>query len=134
MSVLYLDTSALVKLVVEEPESAALAKFLDDQPDAVLCTSVVGEVELHRAAARHSAAAERAALTVLAQVGVLPLSREISWAASSLQPTGLRTLDALHIATAASMGSDLRALVAYELRLFEAAVEMDLPVASPVIS
>jgi len=134
VSVLYLDTSALVKLVVDEPESEALAGFLDTHPDAVLCTSIVGEVELRRAAARHSAAAERVALTILAQLGVLPLSREISWAASSLRPTGLRTLDAIHVATAASLGSDLTALVGYDLRVLDAAAAMDLAVASPAIA
>lgn len=131
MALLHLDTSALVKLVVAEPESGALAAFLDHHADAVVCTSVVGRVELLRAAARRSPAVLAAAEEVLAACALLPITGEVVEAGVAVQPADVRTLDALHLATALGLADGLTAFVAYDRRLVTAAQALALPVASP---
>lgn len=131
MSAIYLDTSALVKLVVEEAESAALARWLDDRPDDVLCSSVVSRIELLRAARRRGASTVPAAVSLLAELALVALDPAVLELATELGPPGLRTLDALHLASAATLGPDLTRFVAYDGRLLEGAQLLEIPAISP---
>ena len=128
---LYLDSSALVKLIVLEPETAALRASLQEWPDRV--SSVLARVEVLRALARARvpAADRRQADEVLARVGLVRLDDTILGVAAALRPIELRSLDAVHLATALSLGGDLAALVAYDARLQAAARAADLRVLSP---
>lgn len=128
---IYLDTSALAKLVVEEKESQALALWLDDQPDTVMCTSVIARVELLRACRRRGPESAPRTLALLAELALVPLSSDVIESAWSVDPVGLRSLDAIHVASAASQGGDLNAFVAFDSRLIEAARDIGLPVAVP---
>jgi uncharacterized protein len=127
---LYLDSSALVKLVVEEPESRALAEFVDDAGDAV--SSVVAAIEVPRAARRTGVAEVQArAERVVARLGLLELDEDVVKRSATLDPPGLRTLDAIHLASALSISTGLDAFVAYDERLLSAASASGLNVASP---
>ena len=128
----YLDASALVKLVVPEPETSALAAALADLPDTV--TSVIGAVELRRAMVAAGATEEAAvgrANAVLERTTLVALTDEIRATAEAFPEPGLRTLDAIHLATAIALGSTLGALVAYDRRLTASALDIGLPVLAP---
>jgi uncharacterized protein len=127
---LYLDTSALVKLVLPEPETPALVAALP--AEARLVASEIAEIELLRAVRR--VAGEDpidAARSKLESVRLLPLSRRIRRRACELAPVTLRTLDALHVATALDLGELLDAVYAYDTRLSEAATQAGLRVLAP---
>ena len=128
---IYIDTSALVKLVVAESESSALIGWLDGRADQPLVTSIVGRIELTRAASRGGEAAIAAAQALAATVDILVLSDSIASQAATLSPTNLRTLDAIHLATAYEYRQGLSALCVYDHRLVEAARFHGLPVTSP---
>lgn len=131
-TVAFLDTSALVKLVSQERETAALRAWLAGPagPD-VVTTSTLGAVELLRAARRLEPDAAPEAERVLASVAQVSLTPSIMRAAAGLDPPPLRSLHALHLATALAIGSSLTELVAYDLRLLEAAVAIGLSTLSP---
>ncbi|MGQ0630811.1 MAG: type II toxin-antitoxin system VapC family toxin [Sporichthyaceae bacterium] len=126
----YLDTSALVKLVVAEPQTAALRAWLAGAPrDPVACDLV--RTELLRAVRR--AAPERAvqARAVLDSITLTTVGVATFEAAGRLDPTILRTLDALHLAAALDLGEDLDAIVTYDDRLAEAAHLHGVAVVTP---
>jgi predicted nucleic acid-binding protein len=131
--VVYLDTSALVKLLVLEAESAALRSFLADWPRRA--TSAVAEVELRRAGRRASDTdeLERRALEVIGGLHLIEVDAAIRQIAASLAPTSLRSLDAIHIASALALGDSLATLVAYDERLLSAARASNLVVSAPGI-
>ncbi|WP_405161000.1 type II toxin-antitoxin system VapC family toxin [Nocardia sp. NBC_01499] len=117
---LYLDTSALVKLVHLEAESAALMRWLDDRPDAPWVASALVEVELVRAV-RAAAPADLIHVPgVLARVDRLDMDGIVRSNAAAISPATVRSLDALHLATAIELAADLTALVTYDKRLGEA--------------
>ena len=126
----YLDSSALVKLVVSEPESVALRLYLVDHRERV--SSALAYVEVCRAVRRTGAseAALRRAEHVLARIGLVTLDEPLLRAAAALSPTGLRSLDAVHLATALSLDG-LDAVVTYDRRFDAAASEAGLAVESP---
>jgi len=128
--VIYLDTSALVKLVFEEAESGALEHWLLLQDDT-LATSVIGQVELLRVCRRIDPAGVPGAGLLLADMPIIPLAGWIVETAENIGPPTLRTLDALHLAAAFGMGDALTAFVAYDKRLRDAAVLIGLPVMTP---
>ncbi|MBP6997289.1 MAG: type II toxin-antitoxin system VapC family toxin [Phycicoccus sp.] len=130
---IYLDTSALAKLVVEEPESGALARWLDDRRHEVLVTSVVTKVELVRAASRHSPGGKSAALMLMAELALVPIDPSVIDTAWSLDPPALRSLDALHLASALSLNATGLTFVAYDHRLVAAAASAGLMVEAPGI-
>lgn len=123
MSVAYLDTSALVKLVVRESESAALQDWIRAGRDTgtSLTTSTLATVELTRAARRHSAAAARTAADLLPRLDHITMSSDVLRDAARLEPATLRTLDAIHLASARLVAASLSAFVAYDERLLDAA-------------
>jgi uncharacterized protein len=131
--VIYLDTSALVKLVYEEAESDALQHWLLLQEDTV-ATSVIGKVELHRVCRRVDPAGVAGAELLLADMPIIPLAGWIEETAENIGPPTLRTLDALHLAAAYGMVEVLTAFVVYDKRLRDAAVQIGLPVMTPGVS
>jgi predicted nucleic acid-binding protein len=117
-----------VKLIVPEPESEALEAALADR---VLVSSEVVEVEVLRAARRAGPEAERLVDLNLAQVSLVPLGARIRRAAGTLAPASLRTLDAIHLATALALSDLLDALIGYDGRLLAAARDRGVAVLSP---
>lgn len=124
-----MDSSALVKLVVSELESRALRDALRSWPQRV--SSVVAEIEVERVARRIGAGAIRRARSVLARIGLIELDEEVRRRASEVGPLALRPLDAIHLATAQSLGEDLGALCVYDIRIAEAAAVQSMDVVAP---
>lgn len=129
----YLDTSALVKLVLHEEQSDDLRQFLDDTSSQP-ATSEIAEVELLRAIARLDDQLINRGLEILAQLVLLPLTTSMRLRASYLAPSTMRSLDALHVATALEIQSDLECLVSYDERMLNAASDAGIKVVSPGIS
>jgi len=127
--VAYLDSSALVKLVVEEAESQPLRQALAAWPRRV--TSRISVVEVLRTARRQDRTAEPLARSVLTRVALLAVADRVLMAAARLDPPTLRSLDAIHLASAFRLGPELAAFVSYDARQLEAAEALGLPVISP---
>lgn len=124
--VIYLDTSAAVKLISDEPESDGLREFLDEGPTVV--SSDLLETELRRIGVRHGL--DQVLITnVLDGVTLTPLTRDQFREAGLYPQAGLRSLDALHLAGA--LGIDAAAMLTYDLRLAEAARAHGLEVIAP---
>ena len=128
---LYLHSSALVKFVLAEPETDALVKFLSGWPERI--SSVLARVEVLRAARRAGArgAVYRRAESVVARIGLVGIDAAVLGLAADLEPPGLSTLDAIHIATALSLGEELGCLVSYDARLSRAATSSGISVLAP---
>ena len=127
----YLDASALVKLVVPEPESADLVRFLEDVSDAV--TSTVSSVEVPRAAQRSTRRPDAidAAEEIVGRCTHIDLDRVARQAAARAAPPGRASLDAIHLASALRVGAILDAFVTYDRQLATAARDAGLTVVSP---
>src|SRR5262249_8096106 len=110
----YIDSSAFVKLVIPEAETEALAAHLSRSSVAVSATLL--RTEAIRAAVRSSAETVRETRLALRGVAFIDLSRELMDQAGALGPPGLRSLDAVHLAAALSLGDDLDELVTYDAR------------------
>jgi len=129
-SVAYLDTSAVVKLLMREPETANLRRQLRRWPRRV--SSALLTVELLRTV-------KRAGLPHLLSdarhlIGTLHLIRlddELLDRAAWLDPPNLRSLDAIHLATALSLGTDLGAMVTYDRRMAAGVEALGLPLVAP---
>jgi len=126
----YLDTSALAKLVLVEAETRALRDWLAARPDVPRVTNVIGEVELQRLATRVSQPAVSTARQLLARLDRLDLTPATLLRAAQFPPPEVRTLDAFHLASASEL-VDLVAVVTYDLRMVSAAASFGLPVVSP---
>ena len=124
----YADASALVKLVVEEPESQELLRWYVEAERVV--TSRIGVVETLRAAARRPHDPEHRD-HVVEDLEIIELDPSIGRAAGAIQPPALRTLDAIHLATALHLVPQLDAFVTYDDRLAAAARTLGLPVVRP---
>ena len=129
---IYFDTSALVKLVFEETESTALAEWLTVRADVPKVSSDLSTIELLRTCRRVDEDAVEAANLLLGGIDLLPMDRAIVEKAATLVPTDLRSLDAIHLASALSVKANLTALVAYDVRLCSAAAQAGIEVVSPV--
>lgn len=127
--VVYLDSSALAKLVVHEADSSALRRYLRRRKRRVSCA--LARVELIRAVRPHGAAAVAAARRVLGSVDLVRLDDVLLDEASELGGGTLRTLDAIHLAAARSLRGDLAAVVTYDARMTSAATDLHLTVAAP---
>ena len=128
---LYLDSSALVKLVLAEAESAALLEYLIAKPACV--TSELAHVEVIRAARRAAAdpAVEQRAERVMASFEILKITSEILARAARLEPRTLRSLDAVHLASALTLGADLAAMIVYDAALGTVATSCGVNVMTP---
>lgn len=125
----YLDTSAFAKLVMTEPESGALIGFLRTRPLQVAATLL--RTEVLRAALRVSQSHLAQARRQLASMAFIELGRPLLDHAGTLSPPELRSLDAIHVAAALTLGDDLGEFVTYDRRLADAARQWGLTVVSP---
>jgi uncharacterized protein len=125
----YLDSSAIVKLVVAEPESSALRRYLRRRKPYV--SSALARAEVGRALLPSGPAATRRGEAVLARIDLVRVSDTVLRAAGGLLPEEMRTLDAIHLATAQQLGEDLGQIVTYDARMKTVAEELGLKVAAP---
>jgi len=125
----YLDSSALVKVIVAEAETDALIVYLRAHP--VQVTSRIATVEVARAVARQGAVDPARASAVLEQVTLIELDAEVADRAGELAPASLGSLDAIHLATAIGLRRELDAVITYDARLAAGAEVHGLPVATP---
>ena len=130
MSALYLDSSAFVKLVVEEPETAAVRSFLADRSARRVSSALLRTESLR--AVRHLGSDVLATVREgLRRVDLVGIDDRILDTAGILEPQVLRTLDAIHLATAMAVGDDLEAIVTYDERMVDAARLLGLSTATP---
>jgi predicted nucleic acid-binding protein len=129
--ILYLDASAIVKVITPERESAALVRTLESWAEQA--TSGLSLAEVPRALRRIRATSTtlRRAERALEQLNIIRLDRDILDAAGAFRLPGLRTLDAVHLASALSLGGDLEAVVTYDRRLAMAARGAGVTVLAP---
>ena len=130
MSALYLDSSAFVKVVVEETESAALRAFLA-ATGARRVSSALLRAEALRAVRHLGPDAVTTVREGLRRVDLIGIDDRILDSAGILEPQVLRTLDAIHLATALAVGDDLDAIVTYDERMVAAARLVGLTTAMP---
>lgn len=131
MSIAYLDTSAALKLVVEEPESAALARYLTERPELALVASWLLYTEMHCAAARRPGLLSvETVREVLDQVEFVDISRKDLIDAASLAP--LRSNDALHLSVALRL--EVNEFITYDRELIDAAERFGVRAVSPAES
>ena len=129
MASTYLDSSAIVKLAVQEAESDALRRHLGRRRSLV--SSALARAEVLRALLGGGEASLLAGHRVLARVDFVRVNDRVLSAAGTLLPTELRTLDAIHLATAQQLGSDLHHLVTYDDRMTHAARTLGIRTAAP---
>lgn len=125
----YLDSSAIVKLVVKEAESAALQRYLARRRPLV--SSALARTEVGRALLPLGERAVRRGLDVLARIDLIRVNDSVLADAATLLPAELRSLDAVHLATARLLGSALGRIIAYDVRLTEAARGLGITVVAP---
>lgn len=125
---LYLDASALVKLVVPEAETVSLTTFVERH--AVLTSCSLARVEVLRAARPHGAAAVVTARALIAKLDLVQLDDELLDLAAELDGP-LRSIDAVHVAAAMELGEGLVALITYDRQMTRAAESLGLPVVAP---
>ena len=128
---IYLDAAAVVKLVRREPESDALLGWLADRSEARWVSSALVEVEVWRAIRRYVPAALNQVTTAMTTLNQFEIDAAIRSSAASLPDPLLRTLDAIHLATALQLGDELQEFVTYDARLLAAASGAGLTTASP---
>lgn len=132
---IYADSSAIVKLAVLGIETAALQEWLAQNTDP-LVSSALARVEVRQACRRLpdpvlAQAADLAAIQALQSVNLVPLATDIVEIASAISLPGLRGLDALHLATAMAIQSDISVLLTYDERLGRAAIASGFAVTAP---
>jgi predicted nucleic acid-binding protein len=127
--VIYLDASALVTLVTGRPYAAELRGFLADSPEMPMGTSTIGFIETVRTLDRVGSY-PTAMQDLLASFTEILVTDEIRDAAASL-PGGVRTLDAVHIASAQAIGDALVFLISYDKRMLDIAHAIGIPTAAP---
>jgi uncharacterized protein len=126
----YLDTSAAVKLVQEERGSAALLTWMAER-ERMLASSSLLHTELLRATRRSRPDLLAQARALLDHVTLIDIGWEVGERAGLLDPDGMRSLDAIHLASALALAEDLEGLVTYDVRLQEAALAAGLAVVAP---
>lgn len=126
---IYVDSSAIVKLAVREPESAALRRYL--QRKGPLVSSALARAEVLRALLPAGEKAIARGRSVLRRFDLVRVNDRVLNAAGLLRPAELRTLDAIHLASAGQLGAEMRALVTYDDRMAEAARQLGYRVVSP---
>lgn len=131
---IYLDTSALAKLLVAEAETPELRSWLlaQSNQDQHMVTSALSRVELLRAVARHGEPGlpDRARF-LLDGVDIIPITEAVITVAESIGPAGLRSLDAIHLASASQIRSELTSFVTYDRRLLDGCRDVGFKAQSP---
>ena len=128
---IYLDSSAVVKLALSEPESAALASYLAERADQALVSSSLHRAEVLRAIWRAEPGALPRAQRLIRRISLVRLSHDLLDNAATAPPAALPTTAAVHLASALAIKHDLTAFVCYDKQLSDAAEAAGLPVASP---
>lgn len=126
----YFDASALVKLVVEEPETAALRAWLLAEPRTVVSCDLA-RTELFRTVRRVSPELLTDAERLLSTITLLTIETTDFGDAGRLNPVSLRTLDAIHVVAALKLGDDLKGMVTYDKRLVDACTFVDIETIAP---
>ena len=129
MAATYLDSSALVKLAVQEPESGALRRYLKRRRPLV--SSALARTEVLRALLLEGDEALTRGRAVLASVEIIRINDRILNAAAVLRPPEVRSLDAIHLATAQHLGTDLGRVITYDERMLHAAKQLRIRTAAP---
>lgn len=125
----FLDSSALVKLVIREPETPALRRYLATRPQRIACQLV--RTEVPRAVRQFGPRALAKARSVLERVEIVRLDDDLLDAAALIDPAVVRSLDAIHLATAQLLARELEAVVTYDSRMRTAAERIGLAVVAP---
>ncbi|MGH8989511.1 MAG: type II toxin-antitoxin system VapC family toxin [Acidimicrobiales bacterium] len=129
MAAIYLDSSALVKLAIGEPESGALRRYLRRRRPLV--SSALARVEVLRALLLEGEEGIARGREVLRRIELFRVNDWVLTMAGALLPLELRSLDAIHLATASQLGEDLGPIVAYDSRLLDAAEHLGMRTVSP---
>jgi uncharacterized protein len=129
--VIYLDSSALVKLALAEPESGPLARWLAERADQPLVSSTLHRAEVPRAVWLAEPGALPRSYRVIKRIARVALTQDVLDMSATVPPRTLRFVHAIHLASALALKRDLVAFVAYDEPLLNAAKEAGLPVASP---
>jgi uncharacterized protein len=129
--VIYLDSSALVKLALAEPESSALADWLAERTDQALVSSALHRTEVLRAIWLAEPGALPRGQRIIRRIGRVALSHDVLDNAATLPPASLGTAGAIHLASALAIRRDLVSFVSYDKTLLDAARDAGLPVDSP---
>jgi len=129
--VIYLDSSALVKLALTEPESAALARWLAERADQPLVSSALYRAEVPRAVWRAEPGALPRSYKLIKRIARIALSADVLDNSATLPPQELSPAQAIHLASALAVKPDLTTFVTYDEHLLAAAKAAGLPVASP---
>jgi predicted nucleic acid-binding protein len=127
---IYLDTSAALKLVLPESETPALELWIAERPNLARASSRLLRTEMLRAVSRHAPHRMDRANIVLAGVALLSMD-DAAATAETIGDSALRSLDAIHLATAHALRAVLTAFISYDKRLLTAATALGLPVESP---
>jgi len=125
----YIDSSAIVKLVVAEPESRALRRFLSRRQPLV--SSALARTEVARALMPSGPEAVSRGEDVLRRIQLLRINDRLLREAGLIEPADLRSLDAIHLVSARRLGPSVRQIVTYDSRMAEAARASGWSVASP---
>ena len=120
---IYLDSSALVKLAVTEPESAALAQWLAERADQPLVSSTLHRAEVPRAVWRAEPGALPRSYRLIKRIARVALTADVLDNSATLPPQGLNPAQAIHLASALALKRDLTTFVAYDEILLAAARE-----------
>ncbi len=129
MRAAYLDSSAIVRLAVREAESDALRAYLRRRPSLV--TSALARTEVARALLPAGHGALAAGRKVLARLDLVRVTNRVLEEAATLLPSAIRSLEAIHLATAGQLGEDLESLLTYDGRMAEAARRLGHHVVTP---
>jgi predicted nucleic acid-binding protein len=127
--VIYLDASALVTLIAGRQYAPELRQFLSARPGLPIGTSTIGFVETVRTLDRIGDF-PHVMRDLVQNVTEILVTEEVRDGAALL-PSGLRTLDAVHIASAQVIGTSLNSMVTYDKRMLETARSVGLPTAAP---
>jgi predicted nucleic acid-binding protein len=125
----YADSSAIVKTIIAEPETGSLRRWLAEPRQLAACEVI--RIEVVRAVRIADPEAVSAAWVAVADVSLIRLEPELQERAALIDPASLRSLDAIHLAAALSLGPRLAGVLTYDLRMAGGARLLGLPVASP---
>jgi hypothetical protein len=131
VSLYYADTSAVIKLLAEESHSRAFAEFYDAHADAEWVSSALLRIEVTRAVIRAVPALLPDARDLLSAFSYVAMDDDVVEGAMNEPDRGLRSLDAIHLATARILREDLVAIISYDDRLLKAAADAGLGTETP---